>query len=170
MVTGVVSRMGNTRSGSKPGPRSPSWRRAVVRSLAAAPAHGGKHIAWQRSVKPGNPTWPAPLVNLDGKAIGLNIARASRVSIYTFPARLVKWILDTLTPKPKTAPKRSSSAALARILDAPHEKLRGRVAASEELDGETECQPREGRRNRPGSARGQGREVAGGGSGKYAQN
>jgi hypothetical protein len=105
MVTGVVSRTGNTRSGSKPGPRSPSWRRTVVRSLAAAPAHGGKHIAWASSVKPGNPTRPAPLVNLDGKGIGLYIARASRVSTYSLPARLVKRILDTLTPKPKTAAK-----------------------------------------------------------------
>ena len=44
-----------------------------------------------------------PLVNLDGKAIGLNIARAGRVTTYALPARLVKRILDTLTPKPKPA-------------------------------------------------------------------
>src|ERR1043166_1701653 len=31
-----------------------------------------------------------PLVNLDGKAIGLNIARASRVTTYALPARLVR--------------------------------------------------------------------------------
>jgi serine protease Do len=46
-----------------------------------------------------------PLVNLDGKAIGLNIARASRVSTYALPTRLVKRILDNLTPKPKLATK-----------------------------------------------------------------
>ena len=97
--------MGNTRSGSKPGPRSPSWRRTAVRSLAAAPAHGGKHIAWQRSVKSRNPPRPAPFVNLNGKAIGFYIARASHVSTYAFPARLVKQILDLLIPEPKTAAK-----------------------------------------------------------------
>jgi len=40
-----------------------------------------------------------PLVNLDGKAIGLNIARASRVSTYALPARLVKQILKKLEAK-----------------------------------------------------------------------
>ena len=44
-----------------------------------------------------------PLVNLDGKAIGLNIARAGRVTTYALPARLVKRILDNLKPKPISA-------------------------------------------------------------------
>ncbi len=46
-----------------------------------------------------------PLVNLEGKAIGLNIARASRVTTYALPARLVKQILEHLkfAPKPTTA-------------------------------------------------------------------
>jgi serine protease Do len=44
-----------------------------------------------------------PLVNLDGKAIGLNIARASRVTTYALPARLVKRILDNLRPRPQAA-------------------------------------------------------------------
>jgi serine protease Do len=43
-----------------------------------------------------------PLVNLDGKAIGVNIARASRVSTYALPSRLVKRVLDNL----KTASQR----------------------------------------------------------------
>jgi serine protease Do len=46
-----------------------------------------------------------PLVNLDGKAIGLNIARAGRVTTYALPARLVKRILDNLKPKPQPTPK-----------------------------------------------------------------
>jgi serine protease Do len=46
-----------------------------------------------------------PLVNLDGKAIGLNIARAGRVTTYALPARLVKRILDNLKPKPTSAAK-----------------------------------------------------------------
>ena len=37
-----------------------------------------------------------PLVDLDGKAIGLNIARAGRVSTYALPASLVKRIVKKL--------------------------------------------------------------------------
>jgi serine protease Do len=37
-----------------------------------------------------------PLVNLDGKAIGLNIARASRVATYALPASLARQILTKL--------------------------------------------------------------------------
>jgi serine protease Do len=37
-----------------------------------------------------------PLVNLDGKAIGINIARASRVSSYALPSRLATRSLDRL--------------------------------------------------------------------------
>jgi serine protease Do len=44
-----------------------------------------------------------PLVDLDGKAIGINIARASRVTTYALPARLVKQVLDDLKTKAKAA-------------------------------------------------------------------
>ena len=44
-----------------------------------------------------------PLVDLDGKAIGINIARASRVSTYALPSRLVKQILDNLRTRSKLA-------------------------------------------------------------------
>jgi serine protease Do len=37
-----------------------------------------------------------PLVNLDGQAIGLNIARAGRVTTFALPARLVKRIFQDL--------------------------------------------------------------------------
>ena len=37
-----------------------------------------------------------PLVNLDGQAIGLNIARASRVATYALPAALVGQLLAKL--------------------------------------------------------------------------
>jgi len=40
-----------------------------------------------------------PLVDLDGKAIGLNIARASRVSTYALPSKLVKRIVKDLESK-----------------------------------------------------------------------
>jgi serine protease Do len=44
------------------------------------------------------PPWlcGGPLVNLDGEAIGLNIARASRVATYALPAPLAQKILETL--------------------------------------------------------------------------
>lgn len=53
-----------------------------------------------------------PLVNLDGKAIGLNIARASRVTTYALSARLVNRILENLLretsrkPQPTRNPSR----------------------------------------------------------------
>jgi len=46
-----------------------------------------------------------PLVDLDGKAIGINIARASRVSTYALPARLVKQILQDLKTKAESHPR-----------------------------------------------------------------
>jgi serine protease Do len=46
------------------------------------------------------PPWlcGGPLVNLEGKAVGLNIARAGRVTTYALPAQLVLRILETLKP------------------------------------------------------------------------
>jgi serine protease Do len=40
-----------------------------------------------------------PLVNLDGKVVGLNIARASRVATYALPASLARQILTKLKAK-----------------------------------------------------------------------
>jgi serine protease Do len=37
-----------------------------------------------------------PLVNLDGKAVGINIARASRVASYALPASAIKPLLEEL--------------------------------------------------------------------------
>jgi serine protease Do len=53
------------------------------------------------------PPWMCggPLVNLDGKAVGLNIARADRVTTYALPARLVKQTLDRLKSKSRLAAK-----------------------------------------------------------------
>jgi serine protease Do len=52
-----------------------------------------------------------PLVNIDGEAIGLNIARASRVTTYALSAKLVKRLLKNLisTPPPTTDKIKSSS-------------------------------------------------------------
>jgi serine protease Do len=41
-----------------------------------------------------------PLVNLEGQAIGLNIARASRVATYALPAALVEQLLGKLRAQP----------------------------------------------------------------------
>ena len=43
-----------------------------------------------------------PLVNLDGRAIGLNIARASRVSTYALPAKFVREIAQKLKSADKS--------------------------------------------------------------------
>ena len=56
-----------------------------------------------------------PLVNLDGQAIGINIARASRVSTYALPSRLVKRILDNLKPKSKSLAPTAKSDSLPRL-------------------------------------------------------
>jgi len=45
-----------------------------------------------------------PLVNLDGRAIGLNIARASRVATYALPASLARQILAKLKSKAANLP------------------------------------------------------------------
>jgi serine protease Do len=51
------------------------------------------------------PPWlcGGPLVNLEGKAIGLNIARAGRVTTYALPARLVQRIFTELKAKVRTS-------------------------------------------------------------------
>jgi serine protease Do len=46
-----------------------------------------------------------PLVNLDGKAVGINIARAGRVTTYALPARLASRELQRLQPAPRAATK-----------------------------------------------------------------
>jgi serine protease Do len=56
-----------------------------------------------------------PLVDLDGKAIGINIARASRVSTYALPSRLVKQTLDNLKTKSKSAAPAGNSDSLRRL-------------------------------------------------------
>ncbi len=42
-----------------------------------------------------------PLVNLDGKAVGINIARAGRVSSYALPADVVKPVVENLIEQAK---------------------------------------------------------------------
>ena len=56
-----------------------------------------------------------PLVDLDGKAIGINIARASRVSTYALPSKLVKQILDSLKAKSKSAAPAGKSDSQHRL-------------------------------------------------------
>jgi serine protease Do len=62
-------------------------------------------------------TWlcGGPLVNLDGKAIGINIARASRVSTYALPSRLVKRVLADLKSSSKSPATAGKSASPNRL-------------------------------------------------------
>jgi serine protease Do len=50
-----------------------------------------------------------PLVDLDGKAIGLNIARAGRVTTYALPAKLVKRIFEKLRSGVAPGPTKTGS-------------------------------------------------------------
>jgi serine protease Do len=56
-----------------------------------------------------------PLVDLDGKAIGINIARASRVSTYALPSRLVKRVLADLKSSSKLPATAGKSASPNRL-------------------------------------------------------
>lgn len=56
-----------------------------------------------------------PLVNLDGAAIGLNIARAGRVESYAIPADVVKQAVQRMVPAPAPA----TPAAPAKLADRP---------------------------------------------------
>ena len=47
-----------------------------------------------------------PLINLEGKAVGINIARAGRVASYALPASLVKRVVDELRTKAKVSVSR----------------------------------------------------------------
>jgi len=53
------------------------------------------------------PPWlcGGPLVNVDGKAIGLNIARAGRVATYALSPRVVQGLFESLRPAPARAVK-----------------------------------------------------------------
>lgn len=59
------------------------------------------------------PPWlcGGPLVDLDGKVIGINIARAGRVSTYALPAKIVRRVLQTLKSTPVRAPARLQPSA-----------------------------------------------------------
>jgi serine protease Do len=52
-----------------------------------------------------------PLVNLDGKAIGLNIARAGRVASYALPSSLVKQIIEDLKARAQLPVKHEPARA-----------------------------------------------------------
>jgi serine protease Do len=87
------------RSGQSASEQYPGRRQSRMAGEVSQRAEGFEQAIEHDSVLP---PWlcGGPLVNLDGKAIGLNIARAGRVTTYALPARLVKRILDNLKPKP----------------------------------------------------------------------
>ena len=51
-----------------------------------------------------------PLVNLDGKVVGINIARAGRVTSYALPSKTVKPIVDRMLAQAKLVSTTSSPA------------------------------------------------------------
>ena len=90
------------RSGQWSAEADPQERQRRLTGQVSQRAEGFEQAIEHDSVLP---PWlcGGPLVNLDGKAIGLNIARAGRVTTYALPARLVKQILDGLKSKAKSA-------------------------------------------------------------------
>jgi serine protease Do len=44
----------------------------------------------------------SPVVGLDGRALGINIARAGRIKSYAIPAGAIRELLQSAIPKPKT--------------------------------------------------------------------
>ena len=90
------------RSGQWSAEADPQERQRRLTGQVSQRAEGFEQAIEHDSVLP---PWlcGGPLVNLDGKAIGLNIARAGRVTTYALPARLVKQILDNLKSKAKSA-------------------------------------------------------------------
>ncbi len=58
-----------------------------------------------------------PLVNLDGKVVGINIARAGRVSSYALPAQTIQPIVDSLLAQAKlvSAPASPATSSLRPI-------------------------------------------------------
>jgi serine protease Do len=75
-------------------------RTSVLNGEVSRRAEGFEHALEHDSVLP---PWlcGGPLVNLDGQAIGLNIARASRVSTYALPAKFAQEILLRLKARLK---------------------------------------------------------------------
>jgi len=90
------------RSGQLGDEVDPQQRQSRLTGQVSQRAEGFEQAIEHDSVLP---PWlcGGPLVNLDGKAIGLNIARAGRVTTYALPARLVKQILDNLKSKARSA-------------------------------------------------------------------
>ena len=93
----MVPRSGQDGQDAEPSPRASRLMGAVSRR-----AEGFELVLEHDSVLP---PWlcGGPLVNLEGKALGLNIARAGRVTTYALPARLVKRILNDFTSKQASA-------------------------------------------------------------------
>jgi serine protease Do len=78
------------RMGSEPSERAEGFERAIQHDTVLQAWHCG-----------------GPLLDLDGKAVGLNIARAGRVASYALPADLVRQTIQRLT-----AAKRAAAAKL----------------------------------------------------------
>lgn len=82
------------RMGGEPSARADGFQRVIT--------HDTVLQAWQCG---------GPLLNLDGQAIGLNIARAGRVASYALPARLAQEIAAELTAGERTDPGQGDGAS-----------------------------------------------------------
>ncbi len=76
--------------------------RQARQNLTAGPLSvrsGGFDLALQHDTVIRPEDCGGPVVDLDGRVVGLNIARAGRVESYALPAAAVRRTLETLTPK-----------------------------------------------------------------------
>jgi serine protease Do len=73
-----------------------------------------------------------PLVGLDGKAVGINIARAGRTESYAIPAENVQALLADLRSG-KLAPKRSDTVVKVSNLQDSISKLKAEIARKEKV-------------------------------------
>lgn len=64
----------------------------------------GFDLAFQHDTVLQNWQCGGPLVNLDGKVVGLNIARAGRVASYALPASVIRPIIDALKVQAASSP------------------------------------------------------------------
>ena len=68
----------------------------VVRSVAATIRTGGFPTILQHDSVLRPTDCGGPLVDLDGRALGINIARAGRTESYAVPAEIVKPLVEKL--------------------------------------------------------------------------
>src|SRR5439155_21464335 len=72
-----------------------------------------------------------PLVDLDGKVVGINIARAGRTESYAIPSEKVQALLEDLNSGKLAPPKEETPVVAAKVRAEEIKKLKTELAAKE---------------------------------------